>query len=420
MNNRKSALLWIAGGVGGAACFAALVWGTTSFLAPRSGNNTRGNEVACGDFDRVGARVEFRNEVPPMPAPPFMPLERDAFDIDEVGGGGPAPAFDFALPARSDERPVMPEEVKASRGPAVASKEQTISGPFTHGQLSVFLVHGKGTRTGADVLTLQEALERGVATVHEGGISVDNRSDKALFIQSGDVIKGGTQDRTLPYDQLIPANAKRVPLEVFCVEAGRSFPRAGEISTSFAVSNERLPTRALRLAAYQRSQGDVWKNVASLQTMLSRETGGDVRGKLSTTSLQLTLEHPLVQNNAQVFLNRLLRSPDKNDDVLGAVFVINGKVASADVYSSPELFQKFWPKLLKAAAVEAIAEGPRESSIGASVEDVRNFLACDSIDRAFRQDSGGLAHMIRGETRTAYVFDTCTSGVVMHRSLIAR
>ena len=42
--------------------------------------------------------------------------------------------------------------------------------------------------------------------------------------------------------------------------------------------------------------------------------------------------------------------------MIGYVFAINGKVNSADIYGSNVLFKKLWPKLLKANAIEAIAE----------------------------------------------------------------
>jgi hypothetical protein len=63
------------------------------------------------------------------------------------------------------------------------------------------------------------------------------------------------------------------------------------------------------------------------------------------------------------------------DDVLGYVFAINGKVNSADVYASTALFKKLWPKLLKANAIEAIAELQKNKFEPATVEKVKEFLS---------------------------------------------
>ncbi len=115
------------------------------------------------------------------------------------------------------------DELQAARGPVARVRECKISGPYTHANLSVFLVHGPDKLAGQPVMPLQAALEQNLAVVHEGALSVDNRANVPLFIQAGDIIKGGTQDRVLPYDYLVPVGTNRLPLTVFCVEAGRCF-----------------------------------------------------------------------------------------------------------------------------------------------------------------------------------------------------
>jgi hypothetical protein len=49
-------------------------------------------------------------------------------------------------------------------------------------------------------------------------------------------------------------------------------------------------------------------------------------------------------------------APTGQSDVIGYAFAVNGRVNSAEVYASGDLFRKLWPKLLKASAVEAVAE----------------------------------------------------------------
>jgi len=65
------------------------------------------------------------------------------------------------------------------------------------------------------------------------------------------------------------------------------------------------------------------------------------------------------------------------------VFAINGHVNSADVYASRALFVKLWPKLLKASAVEAIAELNKDVEAKAvASETVHTFLADSEKARA--------------------------------------
>src|SRR5262249_6605952 len=40
----------------------------------------------------------------------------------------------------------------------------------------------------------------------------------------------------------------------------------------------------------------------------------------------------------------------------GYAFAINGKVYAADVYASAALFRKLWPRLVRANAIEAVAD----------------------------------------------------------------
>jgi hypothetical protein len=67
---------------------------------------------------------------------------------------------------------------------------------------------------------------------------------------------------------------------------------------------------------------------------------------------------------------------ENKPDVIGYVFAINGHVNSADVYASRTLFAKLWPKLLKASAVEAVAELNKDVEAKPVVsETVHTFLA---------------------------------------------
>jgi ARG and Rhodanese-Phosphatase-superfamily-associated Protein domain len=84
--------------------------------------------------------------------------------------------------------------------------------------------------------------------------------------------------------------------------------------------------------------------------------GARVNSAASPTSLQLALENREVQKTADDYVNALSQIINGKNDVIGYVFAINGKVNSADVYASSALFKKLWPKLLKASAIEAVAE----------------------------------------------------------------
>jgi hypothetical protein len=324
------------------------------------------------------------------------------------------------------EAPITPEQLPNVRGATVQARDYVLSAPQTHGNLSIFLIHGRDTAKDAKIITLQEAIEQNTATVHETGagqLLIDNRSNSALFIQAGDIVKGGTQDRTLPNDMLISANTTRTPVTALCVEQGRSFPRQGEISSSFETSSEQLPGRDLRLAAYRQSQGDVWNNVRKMQDNLARNTGGSVQAPLSQTSLQLSLEHQRVQNAVQDAVAKLAPAVEGKNDVIGYVAVVNGQVQSADVYASADLFRKLWPKLIRASAVGALAEKRGDAAVQVPTnEAVQAFLTSAETGQAFHVQAGR-SSIIRQETAGQLLFDTCDparGNVVVHRAFIAK
>src|SRR5262245_50798225 len=236
-----------------------------------------------------------------------------------------------------------------------------LEGPFTQGNLSVFLIHGKDRIKGVTFITLQEALMQRKVIVREtrsvNELSIENVSADEVYIQSGDIVKGGAQDRMLTTDLILPPRSGKVPIGAFCVENGRWSQRGNESATVFNSSANSVASREVKLAAkMKQSQGEVWREVSVAQDKLSANVGTTVNGAASPTSFQLALENKEVQTNADNYVNALDNLLDSRTDVIGYVFAINGKINSADVYASSGLFRKLWPKLLKASAIEAVAE----------------------------------------------------------------
>ena len=100
----------------------------------------------------------------------------------------------------------------------------------------------------------------------------------------------------------------------------------------------------------------MWSSVDAAQTKLSRTVGLDVRAAASPSSLPLALENPAVRRWLSHYLLTFGNLLADNPKAVGFAFAINGQLNSADLYASPELFRKLWPKLLEAASVEAISE----------------------------------------------------------------
>ena len=125
-----------------------------------------------------------------------------------------------------------------------------LSDPVTHRNLAIYLVHGT-SRGGPVPLTLQEAMARKAVEVREIGrvneLQVENVGDEEVFIQAGDIVKGGQQDRVLSVSLLLPPRSGATSVASFCVESGRWSARAGEDVRMFSLSNALVPSRQTKL-----------------------------------------------------------------------------------------------------------------------------------------------------------------------------
>lgn len=344
--------------------------------------------------------------------------------------------------------------VRADSEPAAYSR---LSGPLVHGNLAVYFVHGP-SQSGPVPLSLQEAMARKLVVVRETGdvnqLEIENRGGEAVFVQAGDILKGGQQDRVFVASLALPPRSGTLKVAVFCVESGRWAARSGEDSHTFSTSENALPSRKtkLRLAGVaddQRrprvddrmrprrepnlelpnldlrgnAQQDVWGEVQRMQADLSRNLGGSVVAPRSATSLQLSLENDRLEKELAPYVAALEAKGLAEGDILGVVIAINGRIGSGDVYGSNALFRKLWPKLLRANATEAIMARDAEQQPNPSRETVEAFLK--------RADGGAAQTQVGNQTRRtmresdAVVFvetqpASAPASAWMHRNYLAK
>ena len=267
---------------------------------------------------------------------------------------------------------------------AVTVGEYTISGPFSHDNLAVFLIHGKDKLKGKTFILLDEALAKKIAVVHETGdvgeLSVENQSRTIhVYVQSGVIVKGGKQDRTLQHDMILAPRSGKVPIKSFCVESGRWSRRGKESAVQFSSAGGNLSSKELKLATKRAAnQSEVWKEVTKAQRKLSSNLGESVKSKKSASSLQLTLENKKLKSEAAKYTRSLGGIVAGKRNVIGYAFAINGEINSADIYGSRQLFGKLWPNLLNASAVEAIGELKKGKRFAAPKPDAVKALILDA------------------------------------------
>jgi hypothetical protein len=306
--------------------------------------------------------------------------------------------------------------------------DYTLTGPYAHDNLTIFLIHGSDRLKGKTYLTLQEGMDRKIVVVHETGnvneLMIENISpDQEVYIQSGDIVKGGRQDRAIAMDFILPAKSGQMPIDAFCVEHGRWTQRGGEASDHFGSSNDQLAGKELKLAAKQRmDQGEVWQQVAANQKKLSDNTGQSVNAGASASSLQLSLESKPVEDHTAAYV-KALEPLARDDDVIGYAFAINGKINSADVYASHALFAKLWPKLIKSSAVEAVADLQKDKpSAEAKIADVSQCMSDAAKGQKSEKTVTPRVRMVTRETEQNVVFDTIDAATTqpVHQNFVSK
>ncbi|WP_299186844.1 DUF6569 family protein [uncultured Aquimarina sp.] len=250
--------------------------------------------------------------------------------------------------------------------------------------LTLFMITGEEKISGDIYKTLSEAMNTREVTVKETGnvnqLLLDNNSDDYIFIHSGDIVKGGKQDRTISYDVIIPPKAKNVELQSFCVEQGRWRQRGNETLSSFASNTKMLSSRELKLAArHEKNQSKVWGKVAEqkdrLNDNLSRKNGKtvNVANNASNTSLQLALESDELDSAKTAYYNKF-KGLITTDNTIGYAYAINGKVYAVEIYNNQRLFKNLWDKILESIIVEAISEQNDKGYEACTVTDVTTFM----------------------------------------------
>jgi hypothetical protein len=306
---------------------------------------------------------------------------------------------------------MLTASVLALASATICFAQTRLSGPFTHENLTILLIHGADKST-KNLLTLDEAIDQHKVVVYEtrnvNELAVENVSSEDVFIESGDIVKGGAQDRTLKDDLILPSKSGKVSLNSFCVEHGRWTRRGSEDVRTFGEAHQAIASKELKMAVkLKQDQGEVWNQVARAQAQLSSNLRTDVRAAPSPTSFAMTLEAPAVQRSIDGYLEDLAGIVKGKTDVIGYAFAIDGKLNSADIYASHDLFAKLWMKLLRASSVEAVSSyqpGKKFEPVAASA--VETALADAESGKGSAKNLTDRTEVVVKETAQNVMFET--------------
>ncbi len=274
-------------------------------------------------------------------------------------------------------------------------------------------------------MPLQEAIQLKKVIVHEtkevNELAIENiSSDVDVFVQGGDVVKGGQQDRVFTTDLILPPKSGRTPVATFCVEQGRWTKRGSEAVTIFAASTEMIAHKDLKRAVKSgKDQTAVWAEVAAAPPP----------PPASSTSYQLNIESKAVVDSTSTYTRQLQPAPEKQPDAVGFVYAVNGKFSGGEVYANPALFRAMWPKAIKAAAIEASTEPLSPKAPVFTVADANQSLTApkleaktDTPNKRTRTAKGASSNIMLFESRDTAVREVQgnSSNAWLHRSYVAK
>lgn len=299
---------------------------------------------------------------------------------------------------------LMPAGVMGGRQPEDVSEYRVLA-PITHGNLTIFPVVSDRRHDTHMFITLDEGLRSGEVVVSEAGqvqglvrrrplqprhdgAQVDrlvlvNNSNKPLLLLAGEIVTGGKQDRVVGKDRIVPPNSDPVDLSVFCVEPGRwtgTSAQFGGIASGnggksgYVTQMAQPSVRAGAMA--DKNQQKVWSEVhESVGAMVGPAPPPALGG---ITSYAKVMGNDEVQKKVDAVAAPMERSYEsvikqlRDRNAVGVVVAVNGEIIWADLFASTPLLEKYWPKLVRSYAAEAITHKTKKGN--ADVKMAQSFL----------------------------------------------
>jgi hypothetical protein len=324
--------------------------------------------------------------------------------LSAVIGGVLGVAGSLGIVGAAVSRPPNPE-------PAAPEANWRLLDPITYENIAIFPVVANSGINTSSFVTLDEALSSGDVVVSEQGASamyrdrndhgiyvappqprgasvnqlvLVNRGKRLVILLAGELVSGGKQDRIIAKDRIVAPGSDPLPLDVFCVEHGR-----WSAGSKFVESKTIVHPSVREQAAMKQDQNEVWSAVmrgsmakaaptAPAATLSAGDISTVVAADAPTQSYDKIYNSRRVSGSVETLVDTVQRrfakatSGLKGERVVGVIVAYGGEVAWSDIFASSDLFEQYWPKLLRSYAVEALARPTLRET--ASAADAREFL----------------------------------------------
>ena len=333
---------------------------------------------------------------------------------------GAVGAIAFPAGAWAERRRVLDEAPDLRQPPPGGERDGDLSGwllsmrvgpAAAHGSLLAFWLAAKDQPPNLDIMTLDEArrsgtlviAERAQATVPE--LVVDNRGKLPVLLLAGEILVGGKQNRVLIEDLLLPPLSGVRPLGVYCVEQGRWNEGSREFLSKGGFAQPQLRSKLLEGAG----QRQVWDSVAQA----SRQY---LAAPSPTQSYQAIYDDPRIRAHADEMERAATLRPPAG--VHGAAVFVGGTFSGLDLFDSPSLFAREWPKLLRAHALETYLTNTPAGSESARRTHVHELLTQAVGASGAHHGNAGIGRLFEFPLRTARGSALLFEGRAIHAAIL--
>jgi ARG and Rhodanese-Phosphatase-superfamily-associated Protein domain len=265
----------------------------------------------------------------------------------------------------------------------------SVGNPIEYRNLKIFPLNAKSTLSTRDYTTLDEAMNRGWLKIKESGegrvnsVEVRNGGNEVVFMLTGEMVTGAKQDRMLEKDVLLPPYSDWISVPVYCVEHGRWHGK----SMDFKPSGYVAPNEVRNQAKNYENQQEVWDSVAKSQ----RELGVPSQ----TGTVKDTYENKEVQKKIEDYKDNMSRIPGLSKSTIGVVVTTGSRIICMDMFANNSLLRKFWDKLIRSYAMDAISS----SRSTLDRDDINEFLDIVESARFVSTETPGLGTLLSIESR---------------------
>ncbi len=269
---------------------------------------------------------------------------------------------------------------------------------------------------GPDYLTLTQAIENDLVQVTEVDrdgrvpeLKLVNDAPVAVLVVEGEELVGARQNRIVNVSFLVPGKSG-ITVPVSCVEQGRWSYRSEAFSAGKNIMHASLRRRhqegvrssVRELHEYRAPQGAIWHDIAEKSVRMAAPSRTQAMADL----------YDAYENPLEDYLSKFRLM----DCQVGALFAINGAVVGIECFGFQDTFARFFQKLVKSYALDAIDLFKVSGNISVPPGRAKDFMSSVAKAKGESHPTPGKGTHCSLESRTVSGTALVDAGRVLHLS----